>query len=845
MAAIGVFRAFENAGIDIDLIVGTSVGSIIGGLYAAGYTTHQLYDLVDSTNWGEVLNFSDEARRRDLFLDQKLATDRSILTVRFEGLEPIIPESFSTGQRLTNYLNLLALQGIYQPAPTFDNLRIPFRAATTDLLSGQLVILDRGDLTQAMRASASVPLLFSPVPRDTAQLLDGGLVSNIPVDAARESGADIVVAVDVTSSVRPAGKLKGPLEVAEQIIGIAMQMANREQRAKADVVIRPDLGDHETNDFTGVDMLLQKGEEAARAALEQVRSLLRSKSIGMLKKLDSGKMYPHVRFQFDPLALDQQWLEKVIPFGRSEDLAESDLRELVTEMYQSGDFESVEVAVTEEAGGTLMQLVARRNPLLNDVLFRGDSLVSKDSLRSLFAPLIGQHINVHRSREALEGLLRLYREKGYSLARIKDVHFDSMTGSAVVEIDEGVVYRRDIRGTTKTKDYVIWRELPWDERKVFQVGQVSDGISNLYGTNLFEQVSISAHREEERNIVVINVRERSTELIRLGMRIDNERTFQPSIDVRDENLLGIGAELGLHLVGGSRNRNYVGEFKATRIFNSYFTFDLKGYYTYRDVNVYGDDPVSDPQRWNRVRVGEYRELRKGGSISFGTQLERLGSVTVEGRMESHRVWSFSGNPVGAESFRIGSIKFGTKVDNLDRFPFPRSGVKMNLSYESAVFPLSGGVGFTKMAFTYDSYDTYFKRHTLHPRFQFGFADETLPITEQFSLGGQESFFGLREDNARGRQMVVASLEYRYESPVSIFFDTYLTARYDFGSIWSGAEEIRLGDLLHGIGLGIAFDTPVGPAEFSVGRGFFFRKDLLNNPVSFGPVVGYFRIGYAL
>ena len=104
---------------------------------------------------------------------------------------------------------------------------------------------------------------------------------------------------------------------------------------------------------------------------------------------------------------------------------------------------------------------------------------------------------------------------------------------------------------------------------------------------------------------------------------------------------------------------------------------------------------------------------------------------------------------------------------------------------------------------------------------------------------------MREDNTRGRQLVVASLEYRYHSPISIFFDTYIKARYDLGSIWATAEQIRLKDLRHGVGLTLAFDTPIGPAEFSAGRSFFFRKELLDNPVSLGPLLLYFRIGYNL
>ncbi|MBI3005178.1 MAG: patatin-like phospholipase family protein [Ignavibacteriales bacterium] len=153
VAAVGVFRSFEKNNIPIDFIVGTSIGSVIGGLYAAGYSTSQLKSLVDSTNWDEVLSFTEDSRRSEMFLDQKIVRERSVLVLRFNGFEPIIPSAFSTGQRLTNYLNILTLQGLYHPEPSFDQLKIAYRAVTTDLISGKRIVIEDGDLTEAMRAS--------------------------------------------------------------------------------------------------------------------------------------------------------------------------------------------------------------------------------------------------------------------------------------------------------------------------------------------------------------------------------------------------------------------------------------------------------------------------------------------------------------------------------------------------------------------------------------------------------------------------------------------------------------------------------------------------------------------
>jgi NTE family protein len=843
IASIGVLKVLEQADVPVDLIVGTSIGSILGGLYTSGYSIDQLERMVDTTNWADVLSFNDEARRADLFLDQKLAEDRSIVTVRFQGFEPIVPQSLSTGQRLTNYLNLLVLQGIYHPNPSFDDLRIPFRAVATDLVSGKAVALDRGDLTEALRASVSVPLLFSPVSRDSARLLDGGLVSNIPVDVARAWGADIVVAVDVTSPLRPIARLNAPWEVADQILGITMQTANRLQLENASIVVRPELGAHLSDDFTNLDTLIAAGERAARQVVEQLKTLV---SVRTSQSLSGHNVFRNTRLQFDALALDREWLTPVMNLAREKDIQEQSLQLLVNQMYESGKFEDVRVEVEIDSAVTLLRLVVVPTPVLQSIEIMGNNRIGADTLVAAFQPLLGHRLNLHASRRAMEHILSSYRDRGYSLAHVLSANLDRSTGQAMIRLDEGTVFRRDIVGTSKTKDYVIWRELPWEEGQVFDVKQISQGISNLYGSNLFEQVSIVTHQEgseNENHVVVIKVRERSTELIRLGMRIDNERSIQPSIDIRDENLMGIGAELGFHAFGGSRNRSFLGEFKAMRIFNSYFTFGLRAYSNLRDVNVYGDAPESNLKRWSRIRIGEYRQFMQGVSATFGTQLERLGTVTVEARVENQRVWSFFGDPFPTQSYKIGSLRFGTKVDNLDRFPYPRNGVSMNFGYESTVLPIKGAVGFTKMTFSYDWYQTL-GRFTFHPRIRFGFADQTMPITEQFSLGGQESFYGLREDNLRGRQLLVASLEYRYHSPLKFFFETHFFARYDLGSIWPAPAAVRLANLRHGIGLGVALDTPVGPVEVAMGQSFYFRKEILENPLSLGPLLGYFSIGYA-
>ena len=270
---IGVIRALERHGIPIDFIAATSMGAIVGGLYAAGYTTQELESLAVTTDWDNVLSLSDETQRSQLFVDQKLYDDRSFIAVRFEGLQPVIPPAVSTGQRLTDFLSARMLQALYYPFPDFDHLKIPFRAIATDLVSGERVVMRDGPLAEALRASATVPLLFNPIEKGGMRLVDGGLVANVPVDVARGAGCDLVIVVNTTSGLRTADEMTAPWQTADQIMGIMMKRVNERQMEEGDIIITPEIGRHLSSEFKGLDTLIRRGDEAAELRVSEILAL--------------------------------------------------------------------------------------------------------------------------------------------------------------------------------------------------------------------------------------------------------------------------------------------------------------------------------------------------------------------------------------------------------------------------------------------------------------------------------------------------------------------------------------------------------------------------------------------
>jgi NTE family protein len=333
--------------------------------------------------------------------------------------------------------------------------------------------------------------------------------------------------------------------------------------------------------------------------------------------------------------------------------------------------------------------------------------------------------------------------------------------------------------------------------------------------------------------------------LRLGLRADNERSLQGLIDIRDENFRGTGTELGLTASGGGRNQDLVLEYKAHRLFDTYLTFSLSGFYSARNSYIYDDAPEPSPNHWDRIQVGEYRDIHYGGRLVFGTQVERFGTVTADLILQNIQVKSLENAKTLEDRYRLSMVRIGSVVDSKDSYPFPQSGIGMNISYEFAFKGLGSERGYNAFKMMYESYSTWGGRHTFHPKLTLGFADQTMPLSQQFRLGGRETFFGLHEDDRTGRQLLLLNLEYRYHLPVSILFDTYCSVRYDIGTISEIPEDVKFNTLRHGIGAEISFDSPFGPAIFGVGKSFHLSRNLPENPIQQGPLLFYFMIGYQM
>lgn len=270
-AHIGVLRELERLRIPVDAIAGTSMGAIVGGLYAAGLSPNQIEELMNSIDWADA--FNDDARRENLSFRRK-QDDESFL-VKFEvGVRDgsvLLPKGIIQGQKLGLILREQTLQVSH--IDNFDQLPVPFRAVAADLTSGEAHILDSGDLALAMRASMSAPGIFAPVSVAGATLVDGGLVANLPVQAARDMGVDMIIAVDVEFPLYEPQELDSALAVTEQMLTILIRRETQRQLdmlTGRDVLIRPAIGNYASTNFSELAQLIGPGEDATKSVADQL-----------------------------------------------------------------------------------------------------------------------------------------------------------------------------------------------------------------------------------------------------------------------------------------------------------------------------------------------------------------------------------------------------------------------------------------------------------------------------------------------------------------------------------------------------------------------------------------------
>jgi len=273
-AHIGVLRELERHRVPIDAIAGTSMGAIIGGLYATGKSPDELEEIVASLDWADAM--SDTPSRAHLSFRRKQDDERYPISLEL-GLrdnELLLPMGMIQGQRLELILRELTIDVSH--IDKFDDLSIPFRAVATDIVDGSAYVMGQGDLARAIRASMSVPAIFAPTEVDGHLLVDGGIAANLPVDVMRSMDVDIIIAVDVEFPLYTAEELVSAVTISEQMLTILMRQETLRQidgLSEQDILIRPDLGTFDSGDFAEIMQTIEPGARAVRVVSEKLQQV--------------------------------------------------------------------------------------------------------------------------------------------------------------------------------------------------------------------------------------------------------------------------------------------------------------------------------------------------------------------------------------------------------------------------------------------------------------------------------------------------------------------------------------------------------------------------------------------
>lgn len=360
MAHIKALKVIEEAGIPIDYIAGTSMGAIVGGLYAIGYTPEQLDSMVRKQNWTFLL--SDRVKRSAMSLTDRERSEKFVISIPFTKTpKDAASGGIMKGQNLANLFSDLTMG--YHYSIDFNKLPIPFACVAADIVNGKQIIFRDGILSTAMRASMAIPGAFTPVRQDSMVLVDGGIVNNYPADVAKAMGADIIIGVDVQNALKPADKLNSVPDILGQIVDITCQ-ANHEKNVNlTDTYIRVNVDGYSSASFTpaAIDTLMRRGEEAARAQWKSLLALKKEigipddytpKQHGPYSSLSNVRTIYVTDISFTGVeADDKKWLMKKCNLKENSNISTQQIEQALFQLRGSQSYSSASYTLTDTPEG--------------------------------------------------------------------------------------------------------------------------------------------------------------------------------------------------------------------------------------------------------------------------------------------------------------------------------------------------------------------------------------------------------------------------------------------------------------------------------------------------------------
>lgn len=281
-AHAGVLQVIDSLDIPIDYIVGTSMGSIIGGMYAVGCSADEMIEEIRKQKWATLFSPVASTKKISIGIKDELSRYNISFPIK-DGIK--LPRGVIEGQQIINLLSRYTIN--YHNVTDFAQLPIPYSAVAVDLETGEPTVLEKGFLPQVMRASMAIPSVFTPTKINGKLYIDGGLINNFPADVAKSKGVDYIIGVDVQTGLRSIDKLESLTDVINQIIGIPAKEYNKKNIKLVDVYIKPDVKKYSVGSFdaSSIDSIIKKGKEAGNSAINDLIALKQKLGTDVTKKV--------------------------------------------------------------------------------------------------------------------------------------------------------------------------------------------------------------------------------------------------------------------------------------------------------------------------------------------------------------------------------------------------------------------------------------------------------------------------------------------------------------------------------------------------------------------------------
>ncbi|MCB0449883.1 MAG: patatin-like phospholipase family protein [Confluentibacter sp.] len=393
LAHIGVLKVIDSLGIKIDYVAGTSMGAIIGALYASGYTGNQLDSIFREVDFNRLIN--DDLPRASKAFYERTNSEKYAVTLPFENFKINLPSALSRGQNTYGLLSRLTLH--VNGITDFDKLPIPFFCIATNIETGKAVVLDKGNLAQAVMASGALPSLFQPVLINGEVLVDGGVVNNYPIDELREKGMDVIIGVDVQDGLAKREELASALDVLAQINNFRTINDMKLKVKKTDIYIKPDIKEYSVVSFSEGSKIIENGKQATNSKMDDLKKLVRPIKLKNTSKL---KIVHHDSITINTIVIKgnnkytRAYILGKLKFKNNEKISYQDFNLGINNLVATNNFSSIEYELlsTEDKQG--YNLIANLKELETstflklglhfDDLYKSAALVNLTKKRWLF-----------------------------------------------------------------------------------------------------------------------------------------------------------------------------------------------------------------------------------------------------------------------------------------------------------------------------------------------------------------------------------------------------------------------------------------------------------------------------